>query len=167
MRAVLLAIATATTFAGLRANSCVTHGYFSGCARARLKTANAPTISMRRKYRSPCLEMGPRRCLPPVESSRETMPIQAAKSRPLLKIVASGTVATIALAPRTPMLGMVSSRLLSAFLRCCARRRLSIAPISAWHEAICATSADGYARRVRKVARIARSSATWPPLEDA
>ena len=101
---------------------------------------------MRRKYRSPCLEMGPSLCLPPVESSRGTMPIQAAKSRPLLKIEASGTVATMALAPMTPMLGMVSSRLLSAFLRCCARRRFSIAPISAWQEAICATSADRLAR---------------------
>ena len=43
MRAVLLAIAAETTFAGLRASSCVTYGYFSGCARARPKTANAPT----------------------------------------------------------------------------------------------------------------------------
>src|SRR5215468_7378885 len=146
MRAVLLAIATATTFAGLRASSCVTQGYFSGWARACLKTASAPTIRMRRKYWSPCFEIGPSRCLPPVESSRGTMPIQAAKSRPVLKIEASGTVATMALAPMTPMLGMVSSRLLSAFLRCCARRRFSIAPISAWQEAICATSADRLAR---------------------
>src|SRR5215475_12458718 len=91
MRAVLLAIATATTFAGLRASSCVTQGYFSGWARACLKTASAPTIRMRRKYWSPCFEIGPSRCLPPVESSRGTMPIQAAKSRPLLKIEASGT----------------------------------------------------------------------------
>src|SRR5262245_61397416 len=47
---------------------------------------------------------------------------------------------------RTPMPGMLSSRLLSAFLRCCARRRFSMAPISAWHEAICATSAERLAR---------------------
>jgi len=58
--------------------------------------------------------MGPSRCLPPVEFWRETMPIQDAKSRPLLKIEASGTVATMAVAPMTPMLGMVSSRWLSA-----------------------------------------------------
>jgi hypothetical protein len=82
MRAILLAYATAATFAGLRANSCVSQGYFSGWARACLITANAPTTRMRLKYRSPCLEMGPSRCLPPVESSRETMPVQAAKSRP-------------------------------------------------------------------------------------
>src|SRR5262249_29655592 len=46
------------------------------------RMAGLGTIRIRRKCRSPCLEMGPRRCLPPVESSRETMPIQAAKSRP-------------------------------------------------------------------------------------
>src|SRR5215468_6120535 len=57
MRAVLLATATATTFAGLRANSCVCQGYFTGWARACLITANAPTTRMRRRYRSPCLEM--------------------------------------------------------------------------------------------------------------
>src|SRR5262245_5442235 len=33
MRAILLASATAATFAGLRANSCVSQGYFSGWAR--------------------------------------------------------------------------------------------------------------------------------------
>jgi hypothetical protein len=43
-------------------------------------------------------------------------------------------VATIALAPMKPMPGMVSSRLLSSFLRCCPRSRFSIAAISAWHE---------------------------------
>ena len=109
---------------------------------AWFKTANAPTTRLRRRYRPPCLEMGPNRCLPPVESSRETMPIQAAKSRRFLKIEASGTVATMALVPRTPMPGMVSSRLLSAFLRCCARRHLSIAAIAPCQEQICATSAD-------------------------
>ena len=75
---------------------------------------------------------GSSRCLPPVDSSRETMPIQAAKSRPVLKIEASGTVATIALAPMTPIPGMVSARVLSTFLRCCARSRFSIATICSW-----------------------------------
>jgi hypothetical protein len=84
----LVATAIAATFGGLRANSCVSQGYFSERARAWFKTANAPTTRMRRRYRPPCLEMGPNRCLPLVESSRETMPIQAAKSRPVLKIEA-------------------------------------------------------------------------------
>src|SRR5262252_3428574 len=41
-----------------------------------------------------------------VESSRGTSPFQAAKSRPLRKIVGSTTVAAIAVAPMTPMPGM-------------------------------------------------------------
>jgi hypothetical protein len=44
-------------------------------------------------------------------------PIQAAKSRPDRKTVGSATVAAIALAPMTPMPGMVSSRLLASFER--------------------------------------------------
>ncbi len=39
--------------------------------------------------------------------SRGTMPIQAAKSRPDRKTFGSGTTATIVLAPRTPMPGIV------------------------------------------------------------
>src|SRR5712691_4013795 len=93
MRAILLASATATTLNGLRARSSVSHGYFSGCSRARFKTAWAPTTRMRLRYWSPCFEIGPSLCLPPVEPSRGTNPIQAAKSRPDLKIFGSGTVA--------------------------------------------------------------------------
>src|SRR5258707_2938276 len=53
------------------------------------------------------LEIGPSFCLPPVESCRGTSPIQAAKLRPDRKTVGSATVAAIALAPMTPMPGMV------------------------------------------------------------
>src|SRR6266536_6066330 len=53
---------------------------------------------MRRKWRSPCLEIGPSFCLPPVESWRGTSPIQAAKSRPDRNAVGSVTVAAIAVA---------------------------------------------------------------------
>src|SRR6516164_1912304 len=105
MRAILLASATATTLNGRRARSCVSHGYFLGCWRARRRTACAPTTRMRRKYRSPCLEIGPSFCLPPVESCRGTSPIQAAKSRPERKTMGSDTVAAIALAPMMPMPG--------------------------------------------------------------
>jgi hypothetical protein len=52
------------------------------------------------------LEIGPSFCLPPVESWRGTIPIQAAKSRPDRNTVGSGAVATIAVAPRTPMPGI-------------------------------------------------------------
>jgi len=48
--------------------------------------------------------------LPPVEFCRGTSPIHAAKSRPDRKTVGSATVAAIAVAPMTPMPGMVSSR---------------------------------------------------------
>jgi hypothetical protein len=72
----------------------VSQGYFSGFSLARRKTACAPTTRMRLRYWSPCLEIGPSLCLPPVESCRGTRPIQAAKSRPDRKIVGSATVAT-------------------------------------------------------------------------
>src|SRR5437660_1359014 len=99
MRAILLASATATTLKGRRARSCVSQRYFSGFCLARRKTECAPTTRMRRKQRSPCLEIGPSFCLPPVESCRGTSPIQAAKLRPDRKTVGSATVAAIALAP--------------------------------------------------------------------
>src|SRR5438094_484111 len=69
MRAILLARATATTLNGLRARSCVSHGYFSGCRRACFNTACAPTTRMHLRYWSPCFEIGPSFCLPPVEPS--------------------------------------------------------------------------------------------------
>ena len=61
----------------------------------------------------------PKLLLAPVKSCRGTSPIQAAKSRPDRKTVGSATVAAIALAPMTPMPGIVSSRLLASFERCC------------------------------------------------
>ena len=53
------------------------------------------------------------------ESSRGTIPIQAAKSRPNRKTFGSATAAAIALAPVTPMPGMLSSRRLTSLERCC------------------------------------------------
>jgi hypothetical protein len=74
-------------------------------------------------------EIGPSFCLPPVESSRGTSPIQAAKSRPDPKTFGSGTVAAIAVAAITPIPGMVSNRWLASFERCCTKIRFSIDPI--------------------------------------
>ena len=54
-----------------------------------------------------------------VEFCLGTSPIQAANSRPDLKTPASGTVAAIAVAPITPMPGMVSRRRLASLERCC------------------------------------------------
>src|SRR6516165_1641535 len=104
-RAILLASAMATTLNGRRARSCVSQGYVSGFCLARRSTECAPTTRRRRRYRSPCLEIGPSFGLPPVESCRGTNPIQAAKSRPDRKAFGSVTVAVMALAPRVPIPG--------------------------------------------------------------
>jgi transposase len=74
-------------------------------------------------------ELGIVAALPPAESSRGTSPIQAAKSRPDRKAFGSTTVAAMAVAPKTPIPGMVSSRLLVSFERCCTMIRFSIDPI--------------------------------------
>ena len=55
-----------------------------------------------------------------------TSPIQAAKSRPDPKTFGSGTVAAIAVAPITPIPGMVSNRWLASCERCCTMIRFSI-----------------------------------------
>ena len=87
-------------------------------------------MSMRLRYWSPCFEIGPSFCLPPVEIfPRAPMPIQAAKSRPDRKTLGSGTTAAIVVAPITPIPGMVSSRLLASFERRCATIRFSSDPI--------------------------------------
>jgi len=78
----------------------------------------------------------PELLLAPVESCRGTSPIQAAKSRPDRNTVGSATVAAIAVAPMTPMPGMVSTRWLASFERCCILIRFSIARSpSAWPQA--------------------------------
>src|SRR6516162_8236664 len=129
MRAILLASAMATTLNGRRARSCVSQGYFCGLCLARRNTECAPITRSRRRYRSPCFDIGPSFCLPPVESCRGTSPIQAAKSRPDRKAFGSVTVAVMALAPMVPIPGTLSSRLLSSFARCCIVSRFSTEPI--------------------------------------
>src|SRR5436190_17405826 len=62
--------------------------------------------------------MGPRRCLPPLELLRGTRPMKAARSRPDLNALGSVMVAASAVAPMTPMPGMVSSRRLAGHWRC-------------------------------------------------
>ena len=127
--AILLASATATTLNGLRARSCVSQGYFPA--------AGAHTAIPRRLRPPECVANSD----PPVwrsapasacrrsKSSRGTIPIQAAKSRPDRKTFGSGTVAAIAAAPVIPIPGIVSSRWLASFDRCCTMIRFSIDPI--------------------------------------
>ena len=65
---------------------------------------------------------------------------QAAKSRPDRKTFGSGMVAAIAVAPITPIPGMLSSRWLASFPRCCILIRFSIAPITLSNASSCAAS---------------------------
>src|SRR5271157_2918917 len=103
MRAVLLASATATTLAGLRARSARTHSAsFVARLRACRRTATAPATSRQRMYLSPRLLVRPSRSLPPEEFWRGVMPSQAANSRPEWNRFGSETVAAIALAPMMP-----------------------------------------------------------------
>jgi hypothetical protein len=73
---------------------------------------------MRLRYWSPRFEIGPSLCLPTIEPSRGTIPIQAAKSRHDRKTFGSGTVAAMAVAPTMPIPGMLLSRLLASSERC-------------------------------------------------
>ena len=86
IRASLLANATATTLAGLRALSAASQSHNAplrfGAAR---KTEMAPNTRSRRIYRLPCLVIDPNFSLPPVEFCLGVAPSQAAKSRPDFK----------------------------------------------------------------------------------
>jgi hypothetical protein len=107
IRAILLASATATTLKGRSARSRVTQGYLRGLSFARRRVETAPITSMRRRYRSPCLDIGPSFAFPPVDICRGTNPIQAAKSRPGRKILGFVTVVAIAEEPIGPIPGII------------------------------------------------------------
>src|ERR1700735_4541468 len=113
IRASLLANATATTLAGLRALSAASQSHNAplrfGAAR---KTEMAPNTRSRRIYRLPCLVIDPNFSLPPVEFCLGVAPSQAAKSRPDLKACGSGALARIAEAASAPTPGtLAASRL--------------------------------------------------------
>ena len=107
-----------------------------------------------RKYRLPAFEIEPRRCLPPLEFSFGTIPIQALMSRPDLKTWGSGTLATKALATSGPKLGIASSLLLMLFCRCQASTRRSASKI--WH--LISSSCDASAMRQSRAVVGTRSS---------
>src|SRR3954453_2309955 len=115
MRAVLFAIATATTMLGRRRRKPITHGS-ALVALERSRLALAPLMSNRRKYWLPRLDIPPRRLLPPVEFCRGTKPSHAANSRPLRKPLGSATIAAIAVAMMGPMPGIVAKRWLTGLL---------------------------------------------------
>src|SRR6266700_1859326 len=119
IRAILLASAIAATFVGRRANSAVSQGRcLVPWSLAERITASAPAVNRLRRYRSPRLLMLPSFSLPPLEFCFGTSPIQAEKSRPERKALASPTLATRAVANAGPTPGISSSRLLVSLDRC-------------------------------------------------
>ena len=102
--------------------------------------------------RSPCFEMAPSFCLPPVDFCSGVSPSQAAKSRPVPKFSGAGTRAVIAAAAIGPTPGTVISRRAtgSDF-----ERRL----ISASSSLICTSSASKVPIRTFRMARALSGSA--------
>lgn len=103
IRAVLLAIATVTTLAGLRSISDRTQAPVFVELLPALRIAEvAPTTRSFRRYLSPIFDIRPRRSLPPDEFCRGTNPRKAANSRPDLKTDGSDTLAARAVAVMRP-----------------------------------------------------------------
>jgi len=83
MRAVLLAMATVATRAGLRSSRRLTQLPVADVLVPTRRIADvAPTTRSRRSYPSPIFDMRPRRSLPPDEFWRGTSPRKAANWRP-------------------------------------------------------------------------------------
>ena len=118
MRAILLASATATTLKGRRQEVLREPEIFLRILLGapqdgmRADDKNAPQVAVALLGDRPASA-----CPRLILSRHQSDP--SAKSRPDRKTVGSATVAAIALAPMTPMPGMVSSRLLASFERCC------------------------------------------------
>jgi hypothetical protein len=108
----------------------VSHGYFAGMLAGTPQDRMHPNNRMRRKERSPCLEIGPSLCLPPVEPWRGTSPTEAAKARS--DAFRSVTMVVHALVPKMPMPAIGASRLLGTLERCSAMIRVSIDPAASF-----------------------------------
>src|SRR5580658_10853483 len=107
----LLASATATRRSGFLARSAAIESARGPLRlRAKRSTAVEPTTSNLRIYRLPCLVTAPSLALPPLEFCLGVSPSQAAKSRPDLNTLGSGTLAAIAEAVSGPTPGTRSSR---------------------------------------------------------
>src|SRR5262245_20068690 len=101
---------------------------------------NAPQVAVSLLGDRSELLLAPGRILPRHQSD------PGAKSRPDRKIVGSVTVATIAVAPITPMPGIASTRWLASLERCCILIRFSIAPMTLSNASSCAASTMTLAR---------------------
>ena len=121
-RAVLLAMATSTTFVGGRAKSrSVQPGPVPGLARRQRSTVRAPCTSKRLIVPSPRFDIRPSLSLPPLECCRGTRPSQAESCRPERNCAPSPIVATSAVAVMTPTPGIVARRRLASLERCHAK----------------------------------------------
>lgn len=84
MRAVFLAMATVATREDFRSRNDIAHGSTrSGLTFIWFNRAVITVTSRRLSYRSPILEMRPRRSLPPLDRLIGVSPSHAANSRPL------------------------------------------------------------------------------------
>lgn len=111
MRAILLANATAATMRSFRETRLSSQRFALPPLRTTHRmTLIAPMISSLRMSHWPILLTPPRRVSPPLECCRGTKPSQAAKFRPLSKVLRSGAKAAIAPAVTGPMPGTVQSR---------------------------------------------------------
>src|SRR5271168_1886959 len=102
----LLASATATRRSGFLARNAAIHSARAPLRLPATRSADVqPTTSIFRMYRLPCLVMAPSFSLPPLEFCLGVNPSHAAKSRPDLNTLGSGTLAAIAEAISGPTPG--------------------------------------------------------------
>ncbi len=119
MHAVLLASATETTLTGFFSNRSFNQNASGVSLFLQWRmTAVSPITRRRLRYRSPCLDIPPKRTLSPLEFCFGTRPGQAANCRPERNCPGSLAVATIAVAVITPTPGMATSLRLASFSRC-------------------------------------------------
>jgi hypothetical protein len=110
MHAILLACATAATFAGLRADRPAKGYALSGSRLAWRNREVAPSTGRRRKVELPAFEMPPGRSLPRLECDCGASLLEAAKCRAEAKPRGSGTKACSAAPVTAPIPGTVASR---------------------------------------------------------
>lgn len=140
-RAILFAMATLATRAGLRASNAIRCGsVVSGLCLARRINEVAPITRSFLRYRSPILVMRPSRSLPPLEFCDGVSPSQAANSLPERNCPGSATDAASAVAPTGPMPGMVDRRRATSSGLCRARIERSIACKRTWVSRTCPQS---------------------------
>src|ERR1700688_596671 len=116
MRTSLLANATTTTFWCVRPSSCASQSLRPGaCFCLCCSTLRAPCTKSLRKYLLPRLLMPSNFCLPPLECSPGTIPIQADSARPFPKALPLPIAPIKAVAVTGPTPGISVSRWQASF----------------------------------------------------